>query len=160
MGVTFIAPQGVYTAPAKLVSKTITENNTYNAIDDNANGYSSVTVNVEGGGGASDFTTAEVTLVNNGDTNMAVIIPAFYEASLPFNPNAYVKGYVSILANDTRVLNVPLYKGHCTILNGISGDCMQGVPVATSFTVTSGSATSSLDGVDITGNCTITISAS
>ena len=31
-----------------LVEKTITENGTYNAADDNANGYSSVTVNVPG----------------------------------------------------------------------------------------------------------------
>lgn len=51
MGVTFIAPQGTYTAPAKLVTKEITENGTYDATDDSANGYSSVTVNVEGGGG-------------------------------------------------------------------------------------------------------------
>lgn len=65
MGVTFIAPQGTYTAPAKLVSKSITENGTYDPADDNANGYSSVTVNVEGGGGSSDFSTAEVTVVNN-----------------------------------------------------------------------------------------------
>lgn len=52
MGVTFIAPQGTYTAPAKLVTKEITENGTYDATDDSANGYSSVTVNVEGGGGS------------------------------------------------------------------------------------------------------------
>lgn len=64
MGVTFIAPQGTYTAPAKLVSKSITENGTYDPADDNANGYSSVTVNVEGGGGSSDFSTAKVTLTN------------------------------------------------------------------------------------------------
>ena len=56
MGVTFIAPQGTYTAPAKLVTKEITENGTYDATDDSANGYSSVTVNVEGGGGSSDLT--------------------------------------------------------------------------------------------------------
>lgn len=34
-----------------LVTKTITENGTYNASSDNADGYSSVTVNVSGGGG-------------------------------------------------------------------------------------------------------------
>jgi len=55
MGVTFIAPQGTYTSPAKLITKTITENNTYNASDEGANGYSSVTVNVSGGGGGGDI---------------------------------------------------------------------------------------------------------
>lgn len=158
MGVTFIAPQGTYTAPAKLVTKEITENGTYDATDDSANGYSSVTVNVEGGGGSSDFSTAEVTLVNSGETNMAVVIPVFYEADPPFSPNAYVTSVVNFLANETLVLNVPLYKGHCSIPKGISGDRISGDTVATSFTVTSGSATSSIGGVDITGDCTITLS--
>ena len=36
---------------ATLVSKSITENGTYNPADDNADGYNSVTVNVSGGGG-------------------------------------------------------------------------------------------------------------
>lgn len=36
---------------ASLITKTITENGTYDAIDDSADGYSSVTVNVQGGGG-------------------------------------------------------------------------------------------------------------
>lgn len=49
MGVTFIAKEGTYTAPATLTTKTITENGTYSAVDDSANGYSSVTVEVEGG---------------------------------------------------------------------------------------------------------------
>lgn len=39
---------------ATLTTKTITQNGTYNASSDNADGYSSVTVNVSGGGGASD----------------------------------------------------------------------------------------------------------
>ena len=38
---------------ATLTTKTITANGTYNAEDDNADGYSSVTVNVSGGGGGS-----------------------------------------------------------------------------------------------------------
>ena len=38
-----------------LITKSITANGTYNASSDNADGYSSVTVNVSGGGGASNF---------------------------------------------------------------------------------------------------------
>ena len=37
------------TSESVLISKTITENDTYNAVDDNADGYSSVTVNVPTG---------------------------------------------------------------------------------------------------------------
>ena len=133
----------------------VTENGTY---ETSGEMYNKVTVNVEGGGGSSDVSTAEVTLVNSADTSRAVIIPVFYEADPPFDPNAYVTSVVNILANETIVINVPLYKGHCLIPKGISGDRISGDTVATSFTVTSGSATSSMDGVDITGDCTITFS--
>ena len=47
----------------KLVSKTITENGTYNAEDDNVGGYSQVTVNVPNSYGASD----EGKVVSNGE---------------------------------------------------------------------------------------------
>lgn len=40
---------------AVLVSKTVTENGTYDPADDNADGYSSVTVNVSGGGGSGIY---------------------------------------------------------------------------------------------------------
>ena len=44
--------QGTGTAPSPtLITKSITANGTYNASSDNADGYSSVTVNVSGGGG-------------------------------------------------------------------------------------------------------------
>lgn len=44
-----------------LITKNITQNGTYNASSDNADGYSSVTVNVSGGGGASvTFTPVKV----------------------------------------------------------------------------------------------------
>ena len=39
-------------SPSVLTTKTITANGTYNASSDNADGYSSVTVNVSGGGGS------------------------------------------------------------------------------------------------------------
>lgn len=110
-----------------------------------------------GGGGGSDFSMAEVTLVNSADSNRAVLIPVCYEPSQDY-PDASVESTVQMVVNDTLKLNVPLYKGHCSIRKGISEDRLQGVTVATSFTVTSGSATSSMEGVDITGDCTITVS--
>ena len=42
-------------SPTVLTTKTITTNGTYNAADDNATGYSSVTVNVSGGGGGGNY---------------------------------------------------------------------------------------------------------
>lgn len=134
---------------------TATENKVYEKAGEV---YNKVTVNVEGGGGSSDFSTAEVTLVNSANTNLAVMLPVLYEANPPFDPNALVRGALSLLANETFVLNVPLYKGHCLIKKGVSGDRIDGQTVATTYTVTSGSATSSMAGVDITGDCTITIS--
>ena len=133
---------------------TITENGT----GINVAQYATADVNVEGGGGSSDFSTAEVTLVNSANNTRVVLIPVCYEPSPPFNPDASISGVVNITANETLILNVPLYKGHCSLVTGMSEDRLQGVTVATSCTVTSGSATSSMGGVDITGDCTITIS--
>jgi uncharacterized ParB-like nuclease family protein len=49
-GVSILGVTGNYTG-ATLTTKNITQNGTYNASSDNADGYSSVTVNVSGGGG-------------------------------------------------------------------------------------------------------------
>lgn len=58
---------------SKIIPKTITENGTYDASADNADGYSSVTVDVAGGGGGETFEveieviltdTAPITTVN------------------------------------------------------------------------------------------------
>lgn len=98
MGVTFIAKEGTYTAPATLTTKTITENGTYSAVDDSANGYSSVTVEVEGGGGSNDFSTAEVTV--NNETMFAPML-AYID-----NTN----GVVSRMGA-SGVYDVVLYKG-------------------------------------------------
>ncbi len=112
MGVTFIAPQGTYTSPAKLITKTITENDTYNAIDDNANGYSSVVVNVEGGGGSSDFSTVVVTASVNTD--------AFYISNaIKINYDDKMKvadGFVS--GNYTLVLYKGSFEGQISAAEG------------------------------------------
>ena len=52
-GTTIFGVEGTYQgSSASLITKTITANGTYNAASDNADGYSSVTVNVSGGGGS------------------------------------------------------------------------------------------------------------
>ena len=48
-----------------LASKTITQNGTYFATDDNADGYSGVTVNVEGGGGLQLHTLLTAGVISN-----------------------------------------------------------------------------------------------
>lgn len=118
MGVTFIAPQGTYTAPAKLVTKEITENGTYDATDDSANGYSSVTVNVEGGGGSSDFSTAEVTVIQQEASLSGLVLPTI--SADTFELQIYQSG----------IHTVPLYKGslfimdagNLGIIESVSGD--------------------------------------
>ena len=141
MGVTFIAPQGTYTAPAKLVSKSITENGTYDPADDNANGYSSVTVNVEGGGGSSDFSTAEVTIngIPSADLMLANISQTF--------PVDTVTSMVTI-TEDTTIVTAVLYKGNSVL-----------TVVGTMVATLSGNIQKMSDTVYlITGDCTITIS--
>lgn len=66
--------------PPILAIKTITENGTYNAEDDGADGYSSVIVNVAGGGGSDDLNK----LIQNTATSITVNLPtisnyAFYQ---------------------------------------------------------------------------------
>lgn len=48
-----------------LITKSITANGTYNASSDNADGYSSVTVNVSGGGGGLEYETGTWTLTED-----------------------------------------------------------------------------------------------
>ena len=79
---TLMSPQTAHGADGQAVSgtatlttKSITENGTYNASSDNATGYSSVTVNVSGGGGASDWVTLvdDTYTINSGSTNYIII---------------------------------------------------------------------------------------
>ena len=152
MGVTFIAPQGTYTAPAKLVTKEITENGTYDATDDSANGYSSVTVNVEGGGGSSDFSTAEVTINNESGTTIPVIYiqNVIEENALGEESPAGVINAVYNIGS-TASIRVPLYKGGALWQ---IGDELLDYEISVS-----GSATKVSSAIYyITGNCTITLS--
>ena len=79
---TLMSPQTAHGADGQAVSgtatlttKSITANGTYNASSDNATGYSSVTVNVSGGGGDSDWVTLvdDTFTINSGNTNYIII---------------------------------------------------------------------------------------
>jgi len=84
-----------YTDTSVLVSKTVTENGTYDPADDNADGYSTVTVNVSGGG----VTPVAITPVNY--------------------PSSYLNsGDARLIINDTRTpkysfiaIDMSLYAG-------------------------------------------------
>lgn len=64
---------------ATLITKTITANGTYSAEDDNADGYSSVTVNVPTGGGASSWTKVAETTYQVSTTNTTTVTVATWE---------------------------------------------------------------------------------
>lgn len=150
MGVTFIAPQGTYTAPAKLVTKEITENGTYDATDDSANGYSSVTVNVEGGGGSSDFSTAEVTITNNSGEEVRFYLPVYM--NIP-GYGAIIQGFMMTDSEE------PTIEGEVVIPT--NGELYVGSSLAqftTSNTTVTGNARIENGQLVITGDCTITIS--
>lgn len=64
-----------------LITKNITANGTYNASSDSADGYSSVTVNVSGGGGASNFVYGTIIAGTEGSIQTVTI---------PYNGNGYI----------------------------------------------------------------------
>lgn len=103
-----------------------------------------------GGGGSSDFSTAEVTIVNTGESTWALVAPIVLEEGTQTYPIGMYSALEGIIAgNTTTVVKVALFSGHAYI------DTM-----ANPFTVvsTSGNITLNNDICDITGDCTITIS--
>lgn len=180
MGVTFLAPEGVYTSPAKLITKEITDNGTYSAADDNANGFSSVTVNVpsptgkititengtginiaqyatadvnvEGGGGSSDFSTANITVTNN-TNNDIYIYGAIISSTEPFATGEVTRGDTAVWGLETNIFKVVVADAGAVVyfknaneslpsISDIDGDAEQ---VSTGMILA-------------TGDCTITIS--
>ena len=70
---------------ATLVTKSITQNGTYNASGDSADGYSSVTVNVSGGGGAGNVVTGTFTGTTTG---------AAMDVDLNYSGNGYPVAFI------------------------------------------------------------------
>lgn len=115
---------------------TITENGT----DIDVAQYALADVNVEGGGGSSDFSTAEVTIApfDGGYTE--------YEYPLPGVDD--VDNTIMILhpiaRDDSRIFTVPLYKGKLTINTG------ENIGISGNFVYNS-----DFGELTITGDCTI-----
>lgn len=104
-----------------------------------------------GGGGSGDFSTAEVTIINNtSDMGINFLMPTFMET--PFISSSYLSE--PIFAHQTVVASVILYKNK----GGIAVRNYDRYETKPNFAVT-GSIEYIGDGeFDITGDCTITIS--
>lgn len=120
---------------------TATENKVYQK---DGEVYSKVTVNVEGGGGSSDFTTAEVTITNTATKSFRLELPNIYEDVMyPYLDSADIDG---------GSLTVALYKGECQVV-------LASEYPHTDFNITvSGNIEMGGDMPVIKGNGTITIS--
>lgn len=85
---------GTATGGGTLITKSITANGTYDAEDDNADGYSSVTVNVSGGGGDSSYTllnSSEVSAKTTSNSAKTVGTIAIGDSLYTANAIIYVK---------------------------------------------------------------------
>jgi len=141
MGVRVVFPDMGKDPSIQLIEKTITENGTYDALTDGANGYSKVNVNVEGGGGSSDFSTAQVTVIKEEESLNGLILPTISDDTYEIQP--YQSG----------IYTVPLYKGSLFI---------KGAPILGIIESVSGDIEELGSGKNnyyrIYGDCTITIS--
>lgn len=114
MGKYFYDGPGRWEPVGIIKDKTITENGTYKAIDDQADGFGVVTVNVEGGGGSSDFSTAEVTFINSGEAGTYYLVfdlPIFDDTSGAYAP--IISEAIPVVTQTT--VNIILYKGKARI---------------------------------------------
>lgn len=111
-----------------------TENGTY---ETKGEMYNKVTVNVEGGGGSSDFSTANVTLSAKGVGSLPIasIINDNIATNVPF----FTKPFEAILYKGSQVCDTSEIVGTITV----SGDAVYDTDEQT---------------ITITGDCTITIS--
>lgn len=122
----------------------ITENGT----DINIAQYATADVNVEGGGGSSDFSTAEVTVINTIDyTGVIGYAPVCLEASEGELGEAYSFVEVITTARSTVINRIVLYKGRAVLTTNNELSSISGNIEALAGTV-----------YLIKGDCTITIS--
>lgn len=101
---------------ATLTTKTITQNGTYNASSDNADGYSSVTVNVSGGGGSPYQLLGSSEVTTSTTSTTVTNISGF---TLPLGSAAYTSNklvYVKIRNKAGKVANYH-YGNDCFVPN-------------------------------------------
>ena len=123
---------------------TITENGT----DIDIAQYATADVNVEGGGGSSDFSTAEVTIqITTENPDVYVAIPAIVTTPVDMILN---QQYNTLNSSTAQMLTVPLYKGTLAVTGNSAGE----ISVNVNGSVQQVGALDFL----ITGDCTITIS--
>ena len=151
MGVRVVFPDMGKDPSVQLIEKTITENGTYDAITDGANGYSKVNVNVGGGGGgSSDFSTAQVTLIGkDGVIAGDVYLPITQDGGDGMPDVAFF--LANYVANQQHTYNAIMYKG--ATLGRIANTAGRSIESII------GNAQDMGNGLLlITGDCTITIS--
>lgn len=125
---------------------TATENKVY---EKDGEVYSKVTVNVEGGGGSSDFSTAEVNVVVTGEDPHDVPINVPVCKSLE-GFGDFALASTLLVANETST--VILYKGKCLAM--VTGDEYYNLD---DFNVSGNATLDKEQGLlTITGDCTIT----
>lgn len=125
----------------------VTENGTY---ETKGEMYNKVVVNVEGGGGSSDFSTAEVTITNNSGEEVIFYLPIYM--NIP-EYGAIIQGF---MATDSEQ---PTFDGEVVIPT--NGELHVGSSLAqftTGNTSVTGNARVEYGELIITGDCTITIS--
>lgn len=125
----------------------VTENGTY---ETKGEMYNKVTVNVEGGGGSSDFSTAEVTVINNSAEGYNIDTPLVDTEE----ESMYTGQFIS--SGKTKVLNVIQYKGFN--MTSILDTTEYADPVPENNVSMSGGVSYDGSTFTVTGDCTITIS--
>lgn len=85
--------------PATLIEKTVTSNDTYVATDDDADGYSKVTVDVAGGGGGETF---EVEMEFNGSTTTFTSTKNYQQIKNAYDNGDVVDGTFTAILDDNR----------------------------------------------------------
>ena len=124
----------------------VTENGTY---ETKGEMYNKVTVNVEGGGGSSDFSTAEVTVTYISDYRPVLRMAFATEMPMPDNTTMKICG--SFVQNSGNY-NAVLYGGNSGV--GFDSDELEDSNVTVSGNIQKMAELTYL----ITGDCTITIS--
>ena len=130
---------------------TITENGT----DIDIAQYATADVNVEGGGGSSDFSTAKMTVINNKEWTIQV-----NDCPVASVEDEMLFGGFSVNANRQSVFDVIIYKGYAHIFEMVTGVSIDTpVDLETEASLSGNAEYDAEDGlIDITGDCTITIS--